>query len=49
MFKAFVGVGYYSGGMKAFYVGVSSKVLTSLSSLSSEVVLHRYLVLYASF
>ena len=48
VFESFAGEGSDSGGIRALSVGVSSRVLTSFSGFSSEVVLHRYLTLAAS-
>ena len=41
----FDGEGYDSGGIMEFYMGVRILVLTSFYSLSSAVMLHRYLAL----
>ena len=49
VFGYFSSEGYDCGGMKEFSVGVWSRALSSFSSLSPEVVLHRYLTLTASF
>ena len=49
VFGYFSSEGYDYGGMKEFSVGVWSRALSSFSSFSPEVVLHRYLTLTASF
>ena len=48
LFEYFSGGGFDSEGIRELSVGVSSRVLTSLSSLSLEVLLHRYLTLATS-
>ena len=49
MFEYFFGGGSNDVGIRELSVGVSLRFLTSFSSVSSEVVLHRYLTLVASF
>ena len=48
VFEYFAGGVSDYGGIRALSVGVRGRVLTSLYSLSSEVILHRYLALAAS-